>query len=125
MIKAQVDDSVSLKSIRLLAKDKISNQNSARPILEKCEISSIMNTYSSNSHSSQPSPAFLSGKYANDTNKNNSKSKNSSPSHQVQSSNSFNSYYGSSTTAGNATGTANALLNGTVKVSVLSMKNES
>lgn len=121
MFKDQAEKIASLTNKGLVTKSKLSSQSSAEPIIEKCRISSSMATYSSNSSPSQPSPAFLSGKYANDTNNQNSKSKTNSPSYQVQSSTGYQPYYASAATAGNATGTANSLLNGTVKVSLLSM----
>lgn len=95
-----------------LSKDYDHNRTGekALPILEKSLVSSIMATYSS-SPSSAPSSAY---KYA-ESNQYLSKSKTNSPVSQAQSTNGYQTYYAN---VANSTGTANSLLNGTVKVSM-------
>lgn len=82
----------------------------ALPILEKSMVSSIMATYSS-TPSSASSSAY---KYA-ESNQYHPKSKTNSPVYQAQSTNGYQPYYAN---VANSTGTANSLLNGTVKVSL-------
>lgn len=119
MLKAQ--STIGSSSINNFESDKnrFSTQKSTDQILEKGLISSIMATYSSSTRSSTASSTYLSGKYANEaTSYQSSKSKTNSPVYQAQSNNGYQSYYANTATA--ATGAANSLLNGAVKVSVLS-----
>lgn len=104
--------------------DKCKKNNSSfkESVLNKSFNSAIMATYSCSSPSSRTSSAYLSGKYT-ESNHEGSKSKTSSPAFQAQSSNGYQTYYANVATANvaNSTGTANSLLSGPLKLSVLSM----
>lgn len=96
------------------------NSSFKETVLNKSLNSAIMATYSCSSSSSRTSSAYLSGKYA-ESNHEGSKSKTSSPVYQAQSNNSYQTYYAN---VANSTGTANSLLNGPLKLSVLNNLNE-
>ena len=104
-----------------IEKCKKKNSNFHESVLNKSLNSAIMATYSCSSPSSRASSAYLSGKYA-ESNHEGSKSKTSSPAYQAQSNNGYQTYYANVATANvaNSTGTANSLLNGPLKLSVLS-----
>lgn len=82
-------------------------------ILEKSLSSASMATYSTSSPSSTASSAYLSGKYA-DHSHDHSKNKTSSPQYQTQPLSSYQTYHAN---VANSTGTANSILNSSMKVS--------